>query len=136
MIGLPGQSLSLRHIEMLSRLQPGRVIEALDQETNQGTGQARARWLDALCSAGLSTYRGVWEGSDVGGPKGLDDLFAAGGRPRVRMAIFVPAATGEKRVLREVGQRGSVDQGVPLTEARRLTREAIEAFVSRAAKRR
>jgi hypothetical protein len=135
-IGVPGQALAPRHLAVLGRLQPGRVIEALDHEANEQTDRARERWLQELSAAGLPTYRAVWDGSDVGGPKGLDDLFASGGRPRIRDSVFVPAATGKKRVLRQVQQRGAVDAGVPLTQARRQTQEAIDAFVAGVVKRR
>lgn len=135
-VGLPGQSLAAEHVAVLRLLQPGRVVEALDQEANESTDRARERWHHTLTEAGLPVYRAVWEGSDVGGPKGLDDLFAAGGRPRLRLVELVPPETGAKRSVRPAIQRGATTNGVSQSEARRMTRDAIEAFVAGAGSRR
>ncbi len=124
-----GQSLKPSHIDAIKRLSPRRVIVALDEEDNTGTDRARERWLRLLAEAGLSAYRAVWEGSDVGGPKGLDDLFHSGGRPRVR-AVHLPSPEfGNRRRPYAVEQPGLVDRGSSLQEARGQTARAIDRFV-------
>lgn len=135
-MGLPGQSLAREHLVVLKSLLPGRVIEALDHEANDTTDRVRAKWHRELPLAGLRSLRAVWEGSDVGGPKGLDDLFAAGGRPRLRELTFIPPEMGAKRPVRPATARGRVDQGVSQAEARRLTRDAVGHFVRETGRRR
>ncbi|MCK9519338.1 MAG: hypothetical protein M0R74_10010 [Dehalococcoidia bacterium] len=61
-LGIPGQALQPEHIDVISCLQPARVIVALDQEVNPSTDAARERWCEALWKAGLPTYRATWEG--------------------------------------------------------------------------
>lgn len=125
-----GQSLKRTHVEAIKRLAPRRVIVALDEEENPRTDQARERWLRMLGDAGLSAYRAVWEGADVGGPKGIDDLLQAGRRPRIR-AVPVPlAALGNPRRPYPVDQPGPVDRGGTLAAARRETARAIDQFVA------
>ena len=61
---------------------------------NRNTDLARERWAKDLYLSGLQPYVAVWEGADLGGPKGLDDLFLTGGRPRwseLRSARGAPA---------------------------------------------
>jgi hypothetical protein len=135
-LGLPGQGLSPDHIAAIQRLRPGCIVEALDQEDNKHTEAARTRWLKALAETGLPLYRAVWEGSDLGGPKGLDDLFASGGQPRLRAYYAVPPATGQRRRVYETGKAGLVEVGMPLREARRTTQDAIEDFIAVAARQR
>lgn len=127
-----GQALSSGHIATIRRLQPGRVIVALDREDNRNTDLARERWLKDLHAAGLPTYVAIWEGDDVGGPKGLDDLVAAGGGPRVRAVSFVPPKLGERRTPREVEAPGAVEAGTTLAAVRALTERAIGEFVTEA----
>ncbi len=127
---VPGQALMPDHISAFEGLRPGRVIVALDQEENANTDRARDRWLRALHAAGLSVYRAVWEGEEVGGPKGLDDLLLTGGRPRIRRVSFPPAAIGQRRTPREVDSPGSIVEGTTISEARRLTDRAVAEFVS------
>lgn len=124
-----GQSLKPSHIEAIRRLSPRRVIVALDEEDNANTDRARERWLRLLVDAGLPAYRAVWEGSDIGGPKGLDDLFYSGGRPRVRAVHLAPAELGNRRRPYAVDQPGPVDRGSSLQEARGQTERAIDRFV-------
>lgn len=128
-LGVPGQALSENHVEIVRNLLPGRVIVALDEERNGNTRRAQERWLRSLFHADLPTFRAVWEGEDVGGPKGIDDLFQAGQSPRIRMANFAPARIGERRTLRPSGVRGEVLQGVSLASARQVTEEAIFEFI-------
>ncbi len=125
-----GQSLKPSHIDAIKRLSPRRVIVALDQEDNPRTEQARERWLRLLAEAGLSAHVAVWEGADLDGPKGLDDLFQAGQRPRIRSAATVPSAFGERRLPYATEAAGHVDGGGSLAEARSLTAATIDAFVS------
>jgi hypothetical protein len=47
-----------------------RVIVALDQEQNENRDSARDACLRCLHAAGLATYDAIWEGQDLGGPKG------------------------------------------------------------------
>lgn len=119
---------------MIQQLQPGRVIVALDQEQNPNTDRARERWLHALYAAGLPTYQGVWEGADVGGPKGLDDLYAAGGRPRIRAANMLPPEIGHARRPRPIMEEGPVDQGTNVAYAKALTSAAVHDFIIHAAR--
>jgi hypothetical protein len=135
-VGLPGQALSPEHLEALRSLNPACVVEALDQEANANTDRARERWLRELNKVDFSTFRAVWEGSDVGGPKGLDDLFASGGRPRLREVPPVPAETGERRAVRAAHRRGPTETGASLQDARRLTRDAIDDFLADVGRRR
>ena len=128
-VGLPGQSLSENHVASLLRMQPGRVIVALDEERNDNTDRARDRWLRILFHAGLPTFRATWEGLDVGGPKGLDDLLFSGGRPRIRAVSFAPAGIGERRTVRPTLRRGEVADGMSLTSARGDTADAIFEFI-------
>ena len=128
-VGLPGQSLATLHVAVIADFRPGRVIVALDQEDNLNTDRARERWLKALDGFGLPTFLAVWEGEDLGGPKGIDDLFAAGCRPRLRAATVVPSEFGARRPVRETPSRGEVSQGLSLIEARRTTEESISDFV-------
>jgi hypothetical protein len=127
-----GQALMPEHIAAINGLRPGRVIVTLDEEDNANTDRARERWLRALHAAGLSVYRAVWEGEDVAGPKGLDDLFLTGERPRIRRVSFPPAAIGQRRTPREVDSPGSIAQGTTIDQARRLTDRTVGDFVSNA----
>ena len=79
-----GQSLIPEHIDIIKRLRPGRVIVALDQEDNVNTDRARERWCETLLKNGLRVFIAIWEGQDLGGAKGLDDLLLNGGHPRIR----------------------------------------------------
>src|SRR5579871_5601431 len=126
--GVPGQTLTLAHLAVIERLAPGRVIVALDQEANRHTAQARERWSKLLALAPLATWRAVWEGADVGGPKGLDDLFHAGGRPRLRPVTVIPPAIGARRVPRPTDAPGPIEAGGSLGEARAVVREAVDRF--------
>lgn len=124
-----GQSLKQSHIDAIKRLAPEQVIVALDEEDNAHTDQARERWLRSLNEAGLPTCRATWEGADVGGPKGIDDLVRAGGRPRIRAVSFAPPAFGSRRVPYHSGQVGPVDGGMSLAHAREQTARSIDRFV-------
>ena len=124
-----GQSLKPTHIDAIKRLSPRHVIVALDEEHNARTDQARERWLRLLADAGLPAYRAIWEGADVGGPKGIDDLFHAGGRVRIRAVHFPPSELGSRRRPYAVDQAGVVDSGVSLQQARGQTTRAIDRFV-------
>ncbi len=124
-----GQTLRPAHVAAIRALQPARVIVALDQEDNLNTDQACERWVRLLAEADLPTYVAVWEGADLGGPKGLDDLFLAGGRPRLRRATVVPSSFGERRLPYATETAGHVDGGGSLAEARGLTATAIDTFV-------
>ncbi len=112
------------------------MIVALDQEANANTDQARERWLKALAEAGLATYMAVWEGADLGGPKGIDDLLAAGGKPRIRAVARVPAEFGERRQVRQTADRAVVPDGLSLASARRVVEDAVSGFIQAAAGRR
>jgi hypothetical protein len=128
-VGLPGQSLSANHLAVIQRFNPNRVIVALDEESNANTDRARDRWLRSLFHAGLSVYRAVWEGAEVSGPKGIDDLLFAGDRPRIRAVNFAPEGIGERRAVRPSLTRGVVTPGIPLASARQETRKAIFEFI-------
>jgi hypothetical protein len=125
-----GQALMPEHVAAITRLEAGRVIITLDQEDNRTTERARERWQASLHDAGLSVYNAVWEGKDVAGPKGLDDLLLAGARPRIRGTAVVPSAIGQRRTPRHTGTPGEVTQGVPLAEARCITARAVGDFVA------
>lgn len=75
---VPGQSLTPQHVEAIKGLQPERVIVALDREDNANTDRACERCLRMLWEADLPVY--VWEGEDVGGPKGPAAAAHAAGR--------------------------------------------------------
>jgi hypothetical protein len=127
--GIPGQSLTASHIAAIQALAPARVIVALDQEDNGTTQQARERWAKLLVQAGFTVLIAVWDGADVGGPKGLDDLFLAGGRPRLRAVSFAPPTITTRRLPYRTGTAGPVTQGVSLAEARTRTTKAIHSFL-------
>ena len=127
-----GQALQLEHIATIASLCPGRVIVALDQEDNLNTARARERWIERLQAAGLEPWLAVWEGADVGGPKGLDDLVAAGHSPRLRPVFAVPLALCQPRVPHLTKEPGPVDGGLTQAEAFALTRGAVERFIARA----
>jgi len=129
-----GQSLMPSHVEAIQRLSPRHVIIALDEEDNVGTDQARERWQKLLADAGLSVYRATWEGADVSGPKGLDDLFHAGGQPRIRPVYFNPPELGISHRPYNVDEPGFVERGSSLKEARERTTSAIDEFVRYAPK--
>ncbi|MBI4302170.1 MAG: hypothetical protein HY664_06160 [Chloroflexi bacterium] len=124
-----GQSLAEEHIDAIKSLHPGRVIVALDQEENLNTDRARERWYRALSDAGLDVRVAVWEGQDVGGPKGLDDLIQEGSKPCLRRIYFVPAEIGQPRRPRASREAGPVEQGQSLEQVRALTRRSIEDFL-------
>lgn len=125
-----GQSLKLSHVEVIRKLSPRRVVVAPDEEDNPRTEQARERWLRSLKEAGLPTFRAVWEGTDVGGPKGIDDLLLVGRGPRLRAVSFPPAELGERRRPYAIDLPGVVDRGVSLAQARVETARGIDAFVA------
>jgi hypothetical protein len=127
--GIPGQSLTASHIAAIQALAPARVIIALDQEDNPTTQQARERWAKALVQAGFTVLIAVWDGADVGGPKGLDDLFLAGGYPRLRAVSFAPPTITTRRLPYRTTTSGPVARGVSLAEARTTTTRAIHHFL-------
>jgi hypothetical protein len=125
-----GQALMPAHIAAIKRLEPARVVVCLDREQNVNTDRVRQRWLERLAAEGLPTFDGAWEGSDLGGLKGLDDLCGAGERPRLRRVTVIPAAISARRTPREVPVTGDVDRGVPIATARTITAAAIDDFIS------
>ena len=132
--GLPvfavaGQSLKDTHVQAITRLEPARVIVALDQEGNANTARARERWASALAGAGLPVFVAVWEGADVGGPKGIDDLLHQGGRPRLRPVGAAPSGIGRARVLRPASEPGPVADGSTIEAARAATTKAVSTFI-------
>lgn len=129
--GVAGQGLQLSHIEAIRRMKPRRVIVALDQEDNANTDRARERWIERLGEAGLSVFVAIWEGNDLGGPKGLDDLFAAGGAPRIRPVATPPRGLTEPRTPQPTLAASPIPSGVTLAEARVRTVDAIERFTRR-----
>ena len=129
-MAVAGQTLMPEHVAVIQRLQPGRVIIALDQEANPNTARARERWIRRLQLADLSVWTAVWEGADVGGPKGLDDLVQAGGRPRVRPVVHPPPGISERRIPEPTDAAGPVDAGMTLSQARDITRGKIEQFLT------
>ncbi len=129
LFGIPGQSLAVRHIAAIRKLKPRRVIIALDEEDNPTTQQARERWAKLLTRAGFKVWEAVWEGSDLGGPKGIDDLFQAGGWPRLRPVVLAPAGITERRLPQPTTSRGPVTPGVSLAEGRAKTQRVIGAFL-------
>lgn len=60
-MGTPGQILTPEHIAVIQRLQPGRVVVALDEETNPNTTAIREKWLQSLWETGIPVYRATWE---------------------------------------------------------------------------
>jgi hypothetical protein len=127
--GIPGQSLTASHIAAIQALAPARVIIALDLEANATTQQARERWAKLLVQAGFTVLMAAWDGADAGGPKGIDDLFLAGGRPRLRAVSFPPPTITTRRLPYRTGTAGPVTQGVSLAEARARTTKAIHGFL-------
>ncbi|MEA2642678.1 MAG: primase, partial [Chloroflexota bacterium] len=127
--GVAGQSLTPNHLAVIQRLAPGRVIVALDQEANAQTVRARQRWAKLLAEAGLPTFIAVWEGADLGGPKGLDDLFVNGSKPRLRQFVFTPPAISTRRIPRPTTTRGDVAAGMSLAAARERVVRAVGQFL-------
>ncbi|MDA1228972.1 MAG: DUF3854 domain-containing protein [Chloroflexi bacterium] len=125
-----GQSLTDDHIEVIKSLNPGRVIVALDQEDNPNTHKAQERGTKLLHDAGLDAHFATWEGEDVGGPKGIDDLLLTGERPRIRKVHFVPTEIGQRRTSRPTAVDGTVDRGQPLKEVRALAWRTVNDFVT------
>lgn len=58
---VPGQTLRPSHVEVMRRLQPGRVLVALDREPNPQTERLRVKWIEMLLESGLPTFEAVWE---------------------------------------------------------------------------
>ena len=131
-----GQALMPAHVGAITAAHPARVIVCLDREDNRNTEHARRRWLERLAAEGLPTFDGVWEGCEVGGPKGLDDLCLAEGRPRLRRFTATPSAMGQRRTPREVPMAGDVDRGVTISDARKTTTDAIDEFIANAERHR
>src|SRR5579871_759567 len=129
--GLAGQTLAPEHIAVIKALAHGRVIVCLDQEDNAATDRMRATAVRALVGAGIPTCLGIWEGADLGGPKGIDDLYQAGGRPRLRRQVITPPELTARRVPLPTEERGAVTGGLSLAEARTRTRAAIYTFMRR-----
>lgn len=62
--GVAGQSLQSSHVQVIQRIEPSRVVVALDRECNAGTVAARRRWLDRLqAETTLPIYDAIWEGA-------------------------------------------------------------------------
>jgi hypothetical protein len=128
-LGVIGLRLTDEHLEAIGRLAVGRVIVAVDQEANPATIAARSTWAKRLHRAGFRVTLAVWEGADANGPKGLDDLFQAGKRPRLRAFTTVPPELGTRRIPREVPEPGPLPPGTTLTDAREATTRRIDRFV-------
>ena len=124
-----GQVLAPEHIQVIKSLQSGRVIVALDREDNLNTLRAREKWTKSLWESGLEVWLALWEGADVGGPKGIDDLLHAGGTLRLRRVCLVPSALGQPRRPRPAAEAGPIDRGQSLAEVRRLTSQAVGEFL-------
>jgi hypothetical protein len=79
-IGIPGVSLWATAMPEIAALGAGSVVVALDSdcETNQQVAHAVASLVGACRSAGLLVSLERWSGA-----KGLDDLLASGGEPRL-----------------------------------------------------
>lgn len=124
-----GQSLSGAHVDVLLRLSPAKVVVALDREANPNTERARVKWLKTLKHAGLNAVEAIWEGDDVGGAKGLDDLLHTVGAPRERLRAFPPSEMGERRTVVDTVEPGFIHTGITLRTARAQLAEEIEAFL-------
>ena len=108
-IDAAGDVIDLRDYRMACRLVAS-VLQALELDTRD-----------------QSVFIPIWddEAVAVAGP-------ATPCRPEEGAAVLVRKAWA----FAQPGLAELIDQGVPLTDARRQTREAIQDFVSRAAKRR
>ena len=124
-----GQSLNPQHIDVIKRLRPGRVIAAPDQEDNVNTDRARECWARTLWEQNLQVATAVWEGEDLGGAKGLDDLLLYGDHPRIRRVCQVPSEMGRARRPRPTSSPGPVDAGQSLEEVRESTRRSVKDFL-------
>jgi hypothetical protein len=60
-MGVVGQVLGQTHLRALARMNPSRVIVALDREQNKQTEKARVRWFRLLQEAGFRVFEAVWE---------------------------------------------------------------------------
>lgn len=87
---IAGQSLTSQHVDVIIGLRAGRVIVALDQEDNLNTDRARERWCGLLYERRLPVFTAVWDGEELDGAKGLDDLLFRGEYPRVEPLLQVP----------------------------------------------
>lgn len=129
-MGVVGLTLSAEHVEAIGRMHPSRVIVAVDHEANPHSAAARQKWAARLHAAGFDVRIAVWEGADANGPKGLDDLFQARRRPRLRSFTAPPAGLETRRIPRETATRGPVAPGTTLVEARKTTGERIQRFLA------
>jgi len=59
--GVAGQALMDAHVIAIRRLEPKRVVVALDREENDQTERVRQKWLQTLSEAGFETYDAVWD---------------------------------------------------------------------------
>src|SRR5207249_4058103 len=66
---------------------------------------------------------------DVSGPKGLDDLLLAGGRPRIRRCAVTPPDITKRRIPKPAASKGLVATGLPFEDARNRTDQAIQDFL-------
>lgn len=91
-LGLPGAHLSDAHVAAIQAMQVDIVIEALDGDkvTNEGVGKARATFQRRCQQAGITVLTAEWNAAHG---KGLDDLYAGGGRPHILPVPAVMATT-------------------------------------------
>lgn len=124
-VGIAGQALQARHVDLLARFEPSAVVIALDAEDNATTDRARHRWAQLLADAGLRVEVAIWDRAH----KGIDDLALAGGRPRLREVALMPSSIGRPRTVRPSRTKGAVDAGGTLAEARAAIATGIRRFM-------
>ena len=124
-----GQPLTPQHIDVIRRLRPRRVLVALDQEDNPNTDRARERWCRSLWEHGLPVFTAVWEGEDLGGAKGLDDILLHGRYPRIRRVSQAPSELGRARRPQTTSNPGPIDAGQSLEEVRQVVGRSVKDFL-------
>ena len=126
-MGLPGLTLRQAHLDAIRRLAPDVVIEAFDADKFRTKEVAAARHAahKKLHELGITVMTAVWEAEDG---KGLDDLLATGGHPRLRVVGRRPAVGPRAPV--PLPDPAPAPVGMPLAEAQRETHQTIRAFVA------
>lgn len=126
-MGLPGANLADAHALALESMAPDVAIETLDADklTNPNIQNARKRMVQKLADVAPEVRSAVW---DVQDGKGIDDLLANGGRPRLRTIARRPAFSAR---LPEVTDTPTpVEVGRSMDIVRHETQRRVREFIA------
>jgi hypothetical protein len=131
-LGIPGAHLNDAHLAAIERFQPDIVIEALDADklTNPAIRTQGEHMHAALLASEMATSKrveivtAIWEPEEG---KGLDDLLAAGRRPRLR-TVPRRAAVGARKPM-AIPEPGPIRPGRTLAEVQAETEKIIGEWV-------